>query len=196
MLDRRTEILDAALSVLASDGMRGLTHRAVDHAAGIPTGSTSYYFRTRQALVAGCIDRLVEIDRQFGAPPRVPTDVAGFLDLVVAAGEVMAGPKRALTQARYELSVAAMHDAELRELLGRGAAAVAQMAAAGLAALGATEPERSARQVLAAFDGVLFTALVRGETEVGPMLRAVVGPVLAAQPGLAGRAGLNPTGQP
>ena len=183
MTDRRTEILDAALSVLAEDGMRALTHRAVDAAAGIAPGSTSYYFRTRSALIAGCVDRLVEIDRGFAVPPA--SGVAGFLDLVVAAGEVMAGPERTRTLARYELSVAAMHDDALRALLGAGGTAVARMAAAMLADLGATDPEGSARKLLAAFDGVLFSALVRGEEQVGATLRAVVGPVLAAQPGLS-----------
>lgn len=51
-----------------------------------------------------------------------------------------------------------------------------------LADLGATDP---ARHVLAAFDGVLFTGVTRGEERVGATLRAVVGPVLAAQPGLS-----------
>jgi DNA-binding transcriptional regulator YbjK len=184
MVDRRTEISDAALSVLAAEGMRGLTHRAVDSAAGIAPGSTSYYFRTRSALVAGCVDRLVEIDRRLGTPDVAP-DAAGFLDLVVMIGDVMAGRERTRTLARYELSVAAMHDDELRALLVEGGTAVARMAADLLAELGATDPEGAASQVLAAFDGVLFAALVRGEERVGAMVRAVVGPVLAAQPGLS-----------
>lgn len=184
-MDRRTEILDAALSVLAGSGMRGLTHRAVDGAAGIAPGSTSYYFRTRSALVAGCVDRLVQVDRKVGARgPATIVDAAAFLDLVVGVGEVMAGRERSRTLARYELSVAAMHDAELRQLLGEGGSAVRRMCAAALAELGATDPAEAAAQVLAAFDGVLFGALVRGEDRVGPALRAVVGPVLAAQPGL------------
>ena len=37
-MDRRTAILDGALAVLAEQGMRGLTHRAVDAAAGLPAG--------------------------------------------------------------------------------------------------------------------------------------------------------------
>jgi hypothetical protein len=97
----------------------------------------------------------------------------------------MAGPERTRTLARYELSVAAMHDDGLRVLLAEGGTAVARLAAAMLADLGATDPEASASQVLAAFDGVLFSAMVRGEERVGATVRAVVGPVLAAQPGLA-----------
>ena len=180
MPDRRTEILDAALSVLAGSGMRGLTHRAVDGAAGIAAGSTSYYFRSRSALVAGCVDRLVQVDREVSAPGPV-ADVAAFLDLLVGVGQVMAGRERKRTLARYELSVAAMHDPELRELLGEGATAVQRMCAGVLAGLGATDPGEAAANVLAAFDGVLFGAMVRGEDRVGPMLRVVVGPVLATQ---------------
>lgn len=188
MADRRTEILDAALSVLAGSGMRGLTHRAVDGAAGIAAGSTSYYFRSRAALVTGCVDRLVQIDREVtrigqGVGPGAGAfaDAAAFLDVLVGVGEVMAGRERVRTLARYELSVAAMHDAELRELLGQGAAAVRQMCATALAELGAVDPDAAAASVLTAFDGVLFAAMVRGEERVGPALRAVAGPVLHAQ---------------
>ncbi|SDL36900.1 hypothetical protein SAMN05421869_12541 [Nonomuraea jiangxiensis] len=40
-----------AIRLLAAEGMRGLTHRAVDRAADLPDGSTPYYVRTRQALL-------------------------------------------------------------------------------------------------------------------------------------------------
>jgi len=35
-------ITDAAIEVLAAQGVKGLTHRAVDTAADLPPGSTSY----------------------------------------------------------------------------------------------------------------------------------------------------------
>ena len=71
-MDRRTAILDGALAVLAEQGMRGLTHRAVDAAAGLPPGSTSYYFRSRAALVAGCVQRLLERDLAEDVRPWTP----------------------------------------------------------------------------------------------------------------------------
>jgi DNA-binding transcriptional regulator YbjK len=46
--ERRRELADAGLAVLARDGARGLTHRAVDSAAGAPAGTASNYFRTRR----------------------------------------------------------------------------------------------------------------------------------------------------
>ncbi|MFE2141899.1 TetR/AcrR family transcriptional regulator, partial [Streptomyces sp. NPDC059456] len=60
--DRRTLIADAAISLVAAAGLRGLTHRAVDGAARLPAGSTSYYFRTRTALIGACYRRLAELD--------------------------------------------------------------------------------------------------------------------------------------
>lgn len=58
--ERRRAIADAGLSVLARLGARGLTHRAVDQAAGVPVGTTSNYFRSREALIAGLVDRIGE----------------------------------------------------------------------------------------------------------------------------------------
>lgn len=57
---RRQAIADAGLTVLAREGSRGLTHRSVDVAAGVPTGTTSNYFRSRDALVAGLVERIGE----------------------------------------------------------------------------------------------------------------------------------------
>ncbi|MBW1639902.1 TetR family transcriptional regulator [Microbacterium resistens] len=55
---RRAALADAGLAVLAREGSRGLTHRAVDDAAGVPTGTTSNYFRSRDALMAGLFERI------------------------------------------------------------------------------------------------------------------------------------------
>ncbi|CAM5696803.1 Mycothiol-dependent maleylpyruvate isomerase metal-binding domain-containing protein OS=Streptomyces violarus OX=67380 GN=FHS41_000525 PE=4 SV=1 [Streptomyces violarus] len=55
--DRRTVLADAAIGVLAEAGIRGLTHRAVDRAADLPAGTTSAYYRTRQALLTGWLVR-------------------------------------------------------------------------------------------------------------------------------------------
>jgi DNA-binding transcriptional regulator YbjK len=54
---RRDRLADAAIELLARDGARGLTHRAVDVEAGEPPGTTSRYFRTRNALMTGVVNR-------------------------------------------------------------------------------------------------------------------------------------------
>ncbi|TQK20274.1 TetR family transcriptional regulator [Microbacterium sp. SLBN-154] len=57
---RRQTLADAGLSVIAHEGMRGLTHRAVDARAGVPRGTTSNYFRSRAALIAALVHRIGE----------------------------------------------------------------------------------------------------------------------------------------
>ena len=60
MPDRRTQLLDAALAVVADKGMKGLTHRAVDAAAELAEGTTSNYYRNRATLVDAVLDRLLD----------------------------------------------------------------------------------------------------------------------------------------
>ncbi|ALJ18738.1 TetR/AcrR family transcriptional regulator [Microbacterium sp. No. 7] len=57
---RRTQLADAAVRVLAAEGARGLTHRAVDAEAGVPRGTASNYFATRDAIVDAIIGRIGE----------------------------------------------------------------------------------------------------------------------------------------
>ncbi len=59
-MTRRDELCDAGLAVLAADGLRGLTHRAVDTEAGLPPGSCSNVFRSRAALLEGLATRVFE----------------------------------------------------------------------------------------------------------------------------------------
>lgn len=57
---RRAALADAGLRVLARAGARGLTHRALDAEAGLPRGTASNYFRSRDDIVAALMARLTE----------------------------------------------------------------------------------------------------------------------------------------
>ncbi|MFF4798626.1 TetR/AcrR family transcriptional regulator [Streptomyces sp. NPDC001351] len=48
---RRAALVDAGVEVLAREGARGLTFRAVDAAAGVPVGTASNYFTGRDDLL-------------------------------------------------------------------------------------------------------------------------------------------------
>ncbi|MFI6867995.1 TetR/AcrR family transcriptional regulator [Nocardia sp. NPDC050406] len=49
--ERRQALLDGAIEVLARDGARGLTFRAVDKEAAVPPGTASNYFANRDDLL-------------------------------------------------------------------------------------------------------------------------------------------------
>ncbi|MEU0373250.1 TetR family transcriptional regulator [Streptomyces sp. NPDC006283] len=57
---RRTALLDAAIEVLAREGSRGLTLRAVDAEAGVPVGTCSNYFANRAQLLRQIMQRTRE----------------------------------------------------------------------------------------------------------------------------------------
>ena len=63
-IDRRTAIADSAIDIVAEQGIRALTHRAVDARLDLPAGSASYYFRTKRALLEAVVDRLTEVSRR------------------------------------------------------------------------------------------------------------------------------------
>ncbi|MFI6309568.1 TetR/AcrR family transcriptional regulator [Nocardia fusca] len=55
---RRESIADAGIRIISRDGVRALTHRAVDREAQLPQGSTSYHAKTRAALLELIVDVL------------------------------------------------------------------------------------------------------------------------------------------
>jgi AcrR family transcriptional regulator len=56
MTPTKVRVLEAAVELLGTEGLRSLTHARVDERAGLPKGSTSNYFRTRAQLLIGVSD--------------------------------------------------------------------------------------------------------------------------------------------
>lgn len=75
-LARWEELADAGLRVLAAQGARGLTHRAVDREARVPQGTTSNYFGSRDALLGALgsriFERLAPAPEVLGSVGRLP----------------------------------------------------------------------------------------------------------------------------
>jgi AcrR family transcriptional regulator len=166
--DRRGKIGDAAIAVIAADGMRGLTHRAVDRAAELPPGSTSYYARTRVALLELAIARMVELDHVELEPP--PGRLAEFLAAFVHAA-ITGGRTRML--ARYEFALEATRRPELRAAYDEGGLLIRRRCAEVLAAAGSPEPERHAAVLVAWLDGAIFDAIA-GTGSLAPPSRAAL----------------------
>ncbi|NBM16164.1 TetR/AcrR family transcriptional regulator [Streptomyces sp. GC420] len=161
-MTRRERLTDAAISALAQAGLRGLTHRAVDEIAGVPTGSCSYYFRTRQALLQAAVERLAELDGlELAERPTLtaPTDITQIADAVAGLIEhwVTAGRERML--ARYELSLEATRRPELHAVLVAAGKRHQDLAASMLGAVGAPDPAGQAPVFVALLDGLVFSHL-------------------------------------
>ncbi|WP_327281973.1 MULTISPECIES: TetR family transcriptional regulator [unclassified Streptomyces] len=86
--ERRAALLDAAIEVLAREGSRGLTLRAVDAEAGVPTGTTSNYFANRGQLLVQILHRT----RERLTPD--PADLTGPLDTKVLLSRLLERMRR------------------------------------------------------------------------------------------------------
>lgn len=160
--DRRAAIADAALSVLAERGGRGLTHRAVDEAAGLPTGSTSYYLRTRAALLATAVERLAELDLS----TLESVEGAGPRDLVVGILEgALREPGRTHSLARYELVLEGARRPEVRATIESGAVRLRERLADLFPGRPADEARSRARDLLVHMDGVILANVTRPADE-------------------------------
>jgi DNA-binding transcriptional regulator YbjK len=75
---RRTALLDAAIGVLAEEGARGLTYRAIDAKAKVPAGTASNYFANRDELMSEVMtrvhDRLMPSDESVAQSLAMPRD--------------------------------------------------------------------------------------------------------------------------
>jgi len=154
----RTRLLDGALELLGRSGAAGLTGRATEDAVGLPHGSVRHHFGDQAGMVAALFDHLAERE---GGP---------FDDDAAAALEHLLGPGRTLTLARYELFLMAARDPGLRAPLIR---ARDRFVAAAAERVGSA----AAPAVVAALDGLVLDALVRGEHDPA-RLRAAVGRII------------------
>ena len=127
---RRRELCDAAIQLLADDGAKGLSHLKVDGRAGVPDGTTSFYFRTRSALLHAVAERMVELDL---AALQAVADSPGLEDgasasplakVVIQSGE---DPQLTRTKARYELTMQATRDTAMAAILERATAAFTKL---------------------------------------------------------------------
>jgi DNA-binding transcriptional regulator YbjK len=186
-MSRRADIADAAIRTLARDGMRGLTHRAVDRAAGLPEGSASYYFRTRQALLQATVERLAELDStdlrdSTGIPALPGLDLDAFTGAATGIVESWLTTGRERQLARYELALEATRRPELRQALVASGAAIRATVAGWFAAAGVREPGQRAADFVAFLDGLLFDQIAgAGSRELTTAdLRATIRALLAA----------------
>jgi len=192
---RRRELCDAAIQVLAEHGSRGLTHGQVDRYAAVPDGTTSYYYRTRAALLLGVGKRVADIDvanlRSVSDEPIDPR--SPFPHLAELTMTQAHGPGLALNRARHELLLGAARDPDLADRSQEPVGRIITMAQEAIAYL---QPDNHDPALLEAqttavttFITGVFTRLVVGDPtfndaeQLARLLHAIVAAVALEQAG-------------
>jgi DNA-binding transcriptional regulator YbjK len=176
-------LLGSALTVVSEQGLRGLTHRAVDREAGLPEGSCSAYLRTREALILALSEYVA--DRMAARVRDLADELAGCsLDDDQAYATVTRSvlgwlDERDLLVALLELTIQASRDPALAQRLGAHRRVLAEVVGGMLTARGKQHGAAAAETMVASFDGVLISALPRPATQRKAFVRRSVEALLA-----------------
>ncbi|GAA3760128.1 TetR family transcriptional regulator [Microbacterium kribbense] len=174
----RDRALAAAVRLVGEQGVRSLTHVRVDAAAGLAKGSTSNWFRTRDALVAGVVVWIAEQERAELSAAMAPARTAAeIVDILAGLVDDATGRHAVRTRARYALFFETTAAPGAQAPMRTQRSMFEEWTRDLLAALGAPDPDTAARTVLAVCAGIIVNRLtVAPGIPVRPTLeRAVLG---------------------
>ncbi|WP_405149264.1 TetR family transcriptional regulator [Sphaerisporangium sp. NBC_01403] len=188
---RRAALLAAATGLLEQGGFTAVTHRAVAARAGLPLAATTYYFTSRDELVAEAFAMLVagELDGMraraeaaTAAGRPTPEDLAATL---AAAMGPQAGPEgdRLRQLGLWELYLQAGRDPALQAIARDWTDGCDTVVAETLRRAGYPSGRHAARTVGVLLAGLWMEYLVEGRPEATHEAHALLARTLRALPG-------------
>jgi DNA-binding transcriptional regulator YbjK len=179
---RRLLLLQTTLRLIADEGIDAVSHRSVAEAAGVPLGSTTYWFASRQDMLREALDHFAR--SEIKTERERLADVLGkrlsrrrLVDEFTTHLLSQLGDGRWRTVAQYALVQEATRQPELERVCREWTEAWEEMMTEVFASLGATSPELEARMFLVMLDGLLVGQLAAPSDDVE---HAVIRPVLEA----------------
>jgi DNA-binding transcriptional regulator YbjK len=195
-VQRREQLTDAAIEILGTRGIHQLSHRAVDDASGLPPGTATNYFKTRDDLLEAVAARIADLQlADMLADMRATDMTAAAADTGSTAGDDLAallgrslyeGATRHRTRllAIYELSLEATRRPALLHALSRIGAASLDATVGHHRTLGLGSSPQQVQVLITLYGGALF-ALVTAPPEAvtaagaealaGSIVRGVLG---------------------
>jgi DNA-binding transcriptional regulator YbjK len=161
---RRAELADAAIKVVVRDGLHGLSHRAVDEEAQTPRGTTSNYFRSRDALLEATQRRLMDLHFDLMTQYRERSD--GLIESVSSVLEHALSQHPGRYLAMLELALESTRDPDTkRRFVGLAGEAMDLTYEAHGAEQGV--PAKDVQLLSIFYNGLMFTWLVMPEILAG-----------------------------
>lgn len=180
MSSTRIRALEAAVTLIGTEGIRALTHGRVDAAASLPPGSTSNHFRTRAALLAGVIEWIAIAERSEGRFPEVVDTADGLVAMLERALELESGPGATRTRARYALFLESL-DEDASAPLREQRRIFEEWTRQTLVRIGGPGAAAGTRMLMAACDGLLLHRItVDPDAPTGDAIRRAVSAALSA----------------
>ena len=188
---RRDAILRATWDVMLRDGVRGVRHRAIATAAGVPLSSTTYYFKDIQDLLVQSFELFAEesIER-FAAPfwrqaeqqrldfiaqeqfdldtGVIAASSALLLDVAAKYIEERLSKHREQVVLEYAFWYAAIHEPRLQAAVRLVVRRWIGLMQPWLSLLPVTQPEQAARSMLATLRRIEYEGLIGGSATESP----------------------------
>lgn len=179
---RRLLLLQTTLKLIAEHGIDGVNHRTVAEAAGVPLGSTTYWFSSRQEMLLQALEHFARIEIEAlrerlagvlgGAQSRASL-VDEFTEFLLP----QLGEQRWRTAAQYALLQEASRRQELQPVCREWTAAWQEALAEVFSQLGVLDPTLEAKMFLGMLDGLLLEQIAAPSDDVE---NTVIRPVLEA----------------
>ncbi|GAA4634088.1 TetR/AcrR family transcriptional regulator [Actinoallomurus vinaceus] len=157
---RRRAIIEAAGQLIAEVGVGKLTHRLVAERAGVPLGSTTYYFSSLEELIDETIGYVGEVFVQ--AVHSLSEGIASSDDVAASLAELFTGQMRDAKQSvlMVEMYLAAAYRPELRPIARRWFEEMVDL-------LTVHVPGPAALAITVYLDGVMIQAMLHDEPPLG-----------------------------
>lgn len=159
---RREALLRSAIEIVAEEGIRGVTHRAVTERAGAPFTSVAYFFGSIEELGIEAVrlaaqeltTKLEALAEHLAASKASPAEIGDLF------AQVLVAFPRTLELARYEVLLYAARSPEQADAVGSVVQTIEHVAEVALRAAGAPRPAEAARGFAALAEGFTLHHLV------------------------------------
>jgi DNA-binding transcriptional regulator YbjK len=182
---RRAELLEAAIHLIGAGGMDAVTHRAVAAAAGVPSASTSYYFRSKDELIHEALRTLAErelerLKLRRDALGAGAADLGATTEALATWIEDQIANEAVALLAQYHLQLEAARHPEARAILEAWKEGTDDLAETAMRSLGARDVRTAGILLVCAIDGLRLRLLASGHAPLdAEQLRTVLRALLA-----------------
>lgn len=182
---RRRALVSAAAEIAAEEGFAAVSHRTVARRAGVPLGSTTYYFTSLEDLLGAVADEmvsecLVRGGRLTEAAPAGRYSAEDAADLITRA--VLPAETAPRVLCYYEQLLSAARYPAVAAVLQRSRPQLERMVGQALATTG-FDGAASAGLVLSVVDGAALGALSEGRDDIVAFVAAAVTELLTRTTG-------------
>jgi DNA-binding transcriptional regulator YbjK len=159
--ERRRQIIEATIRLVAREGTGGLTHRKVAREAGVPLAATTYYFDSKEALLQETLvsvaeEEIARLQSLTASAKSGPETIRWLLDAFVGEDSPNSEAGARTQLAQYELFLEAARRPKIRAVAREWTGAYLAVAEMALAGAGSEKPAVDARILVAMLDGLFL----------------------------------------